>query len=190
MNGQLWLPSPPFYLHFLSSRPFHPSGIIGQVIHHLPFLNILCLLFNQNYQVCVIPISIVMHVNVIKVTNCLFLVSTLTTTSPLKVIFFDVWTSLIHFIDDFKYYVIFVDHFTKYVWFHPPKIKSHVFDVFVHFKSLVENHFQPKIVTLYFDNRGNIKHFPIFQPPMVCLISPILHTHQNIMDILSIIIAT
>ena len=91
-----------------------------------------------------------------------FLVSTLTTTSPLKVIFSDVWTSLIHFVDDFKYYVIFVDHFTKYVWFHPLKIKSHMFDVFVHFKSLVENHFQRKIVTLYFDNRVNIKHFPIF----------------------------
>ena len=57
-------------------------------------------------------------------------------------------------IDDSKYYVIFVDHFIKYVWFYPLKRKSQVYDVFVRFKSLVENHFQRKIITLYSDNGG------------------------------------
>ena len=38
--------------------------------------------------------------------------------------FFDVWTSLVISYNDFKYYVIFVDHFTKYIWFYPLKQKS------------------------------------------------------------------
>ena len=83
-----------------------------------------------------------------------FSVSTLTTTSALEIVFSDVWTSLIMFIDNFKYYVIFIDHFTKYVWFYPLQRKSQVYDVFVRFKSLVENNFQYKIITLYADNRG------------------------------------
>ena len=86
-----------------------------------------------------------------------FSVSTLAITSPLEVIFYDVWTSPIHSIVDFKYYVIFVDHFTKYLWFYQIKRKSHVVDVFVRFKSLVENHFQHKIVTLTLIMRGKIK---------------------------------
>ena len=57
-------------------------------------------------------------------------------------------------VDDFKYYFIFVDHFTKYMWLYPLKRKSQVYNVFVRLKSLVENHFQRKIITLYSDNRG------------------------------------
>ena len=70
-----------------------------------------------------------------------FSVSTLTTTTPLEIIFSDVWTSPIMSVDNYKYYVIFVNHFTKYVWFYPIQRKSQVHDVFVRFKSLVENHF-------------------------------------------------
>ena len=55
---------------------------------------------------------------------------------------------------EFKYYGIFVDHFTKYMWFYPLKRKSQVYDVFVRFKSLVENHFQHKIIILYSNNGG------------------------------------
>ena len=65
-------------------------------------------------------------------------------------------------VDDFKYYVIFVDHFTKYVWLYPLKRKSQVYDVFVRFKSLVENHFQRKIITLYSENWGEYQALPNF----------------------------
>ena len=42
-----------------------------------------------------------------------FSVSTLTFSSPLQIIFSYVWTSPVYSIDNFKYYVIFVDHFIK-----------------------------------------------------------------------------
>ena len=45
-----------------------------------------------------------------------FSISTLTSSFLLQIIFSDVWTSLIYSIDNFKYYVVFVYHFTKYIF--------------------------------------------------------------------------
>ena len=45
--------------------------------------------------------------------------SSLKTTKPLELVYSDVWTSPLLSIDGFKYYVIFVDHFTHYIWFYP-----------------------------------------------------------------------
>lgn len=50
-----------------------------------------------------------------------FSASTITSFSPLEIIFFDVWTSPVYSIEGYKYYVIFVDHYTRYVWFYPLK---------------------------------------------------------------------
>ena len=56
-----------------------------------------------------------------------------------------------------------MDHFTIYIWFYPLKRKSQVRDVFVRFKSLVENHFLRKIITLYSDNRGEYQALSNYQ---------------------------
>lgn len=72
----------------------------------------------------------------------------------LEIVFSDVWTYPVISHDSFKYYVIFVDHFAKYIWFYPLKIKSKVKEVFVHFNAIVENYFKYKIITLYSDNGG------------------------------------
>ena len=53
--------------------------------------------------------------------------SSLKSRGPLDLIYTDVWgPSPIDSMDNFKYYIIFVDHFTKYVWFYPLK-KNHLF---------------------------------------------------------------
>ena len=57
--------------------------------------------------------------------------STLTSSHPLELLFSDVWTSHVSSIDGFQYYIIFVDHYTWYIWYYPLKRKSHVYDVFV-----------------------------------------------------------
>jgi hypothetical protein len=62
-----------------------------------------------------------------------FSVSNLNSHKSLEIIFSDVWTSPLLSVDCFKYYVIFVDHFTKYIWFYPLKKK---YDVKKHFHSL------------------------------------------------------
>ena len=66
------------------------------------------------------------------------------------------WASPIHSVDDFKYYVIFVDHHIRYIWFYPLKEKYEFNDVFIRFKTIVENYFGHKIKTLYSDNRGEL----------------------------------
>lgn len=57
-------------------------------------------------------------------------------------------------IDNFKYYLIFVDHYTRYVLFYTLKTKSQFKETFILFKALVENKFKEKIGTLYSDNEG------------------------------------
>ncbi|RVW17904.1 Retrovirus-related Pol polyprotein from transposon RE1 [Vitis vinifera] len=91
-----------------------------------------------------------------------FSTSTLSTSSPLEVIFTDIWTSLVYSTDNFKYYVIFVDHFTKYIWLYPLKRKSDTHDVFVRFKALVEKFFNRPIITLYSDNGGEYQALSSF----------------------------
>ena len=83
-----------------------------------------------------------------------FTKSSIAFSSPLDVIFSDVWTSPISSFDGFNYYVIFVDHYTKYIWLYPLRRKSDVHSTFVAFKQLVENYFTTTIKTLYIDNGG------------------------------------
>lgn len=53
-----------------------------------------------------------------------FNTSSLVSFQPLEFLFFDMWTSPVIVYNDYKYYVIFVDHFRKYFWFYPLKQKS------------------------------------------------------------------
>ncbi|KAM2697976.1 hypothetical protein EV1_037031 [Malus domestica] len=89
--------------------------------------------------------------------------SSLTSHGPLDLLYSDVWGPASYSsIDGFSYYVIFVDHFTKYIWLYPFKKKSDVFSTFVTFKALVENYFKRKITRLYTDGGGEfikLQHF-------------------------------
>lgn len=48
--------------------------------------------------------------------------------------------------DRINYYVIFVDHYTKYIWLFPIKIKSDVASIFTCFKLVVQKFFQRPII--------------------------------------------
>ena len=87
-----------------------------------------------------------------------FNVSTLSSSTPLDLIYSDVWTSPVLSNDLFKYYVIFVDHFTHYIWFIPLKRKYDTFQTFLRFKAIVENYFKRKIRRLYSDNGGEYQN--------------------------------
>ena len=80
--------------------------------------------------------------------------SSITSSSPLDVIFFYLWTSPVSSNDGFQYYIIFFDNFTKYIWFYPLRRKSNAYSTFVAFKHLIENYFTTTIKILYTNNRG------------------------------------
>ena len=74
---------------------------------------------------------------------------------PLELVYSDVWgPAPTRSLDGFSYYLIFVDHFSKYVWFYPLKNKSDVSLIFPKFKNIVEKFFNLPIVSLYSDNGG------------------------------------
>ncbi|WVZ16395.1 hypothetical protein V8G54_009377 [Vigna mungo] len=95
--------------------------------------------------------------------------STLKSSYPLEIIFSDVWTSPVLSIDGLRYYCMFVDHFTRYIWLYPIKRKSDVQTLFPKFKSLLENFFHRNT-----DNGGEY----IGLCPFLCTHGIILEDHM------------
>lgn len=54
--------------------------------------------------------------------------------------------TLVTSFDGFNYYLLFVDHYSKYVWLYPMKNKSNVLSIFMQFKALVEKYFNFPII--------------------------------------------
>ena len=58
-----------------------------------------------------------------------------------------------------RYYVSFVDHYNKYVWFYPLINKSDVFSIFLEFKIHVKFFFERSIKALQTDGGGEFIKF-------------------------------
>lgn len=92
-------------------------------------------------------------VNMVNVTK-LSSVNYITWSAHVQLVYSDMWTSPVMSIDGYKYYVIFVDYFTHYVWLYPFHWKSEVCDTFLRWKALVEKIFQHNLIFSYSDNGG------------------------------------
>ena len=86
----------------------------------------------------------------------MFSLSTRVSTSPLELVHFDVWSSPIISVSGYKYYVTFIDDFSRFTWLFPLRFKYDVFSCFVKFKSLVENLFSCKLK--YFQTDGGCEY--------------------------------
>lgn len=74
---------------------------------------------------------------------------------PLQLVHSDVWGPAPELsINGYKYYVSFIDDFSKYTWLFPIARKSDVLTVFQRFKSLAENLLSSWIQTLRTDGGG------------------------------------
>ena len=76
------------------------------------------------------------------------------TTEPFQIVHTDVWTSPVPSISGCKYYVLFLDDYTHYLWVYPLRRKSDVFSKFLHFEAYVDTQFKTKIQSLQCDNGG------------------------------------
>ena len=83
-----------------------------------------------------------------------FSASTRISTAPLELIHTDLWTSPIPSISGCKYYIIFVDDFTCYMWLYPLHHKYEAYETFAKFKILVETQLCCKIKQLQSDGGG------------------------------------
>ncbi|CAH9142791.1 unnamed protein product, partial [Cuscuta epithymum] len=75
-------------------------------------------------------------------------------TSPLYLIHSDVWQSPVLSTSGFKYYVLFIDDFSRFTWLYPMSRKSEVVSHFKNFKLMVENLFNSKIKIFQSDGGG------------------------------------
>ena len=78
-----------------------------------------------------------------------FPTSTFQASKPLELVHFDVWgLALITSINDFQYYILFVDEYSKFTWLYLLKHKSNVLNIFKFFKATIENQLDSKIKVL------------------------------------------
>jgi hypothetical protein len=73
---------------------------------------------------------------------------------PLELVLFDVWGPVPESIGRFKYYVSFIDDFSKFTWIYLIKHKFEVFQCFHDFHNLVERLFDRKILAMQTDWGG------------------------------------
>ena len=74
------------------------------------------------------------------------------TCAPFELIFSDVWGPATLFSSDgYHYFFIFVNAYTKYVWYYPLVTKSDVYSVFHQFQTLVKRQFSLKIKSVQTD---------------------------------------
>jgi hypothetical protein len=130
----------------LHLRLGHPSFVtVNRVIkaHSLPTSNVS---FNKD-QLCD---SCLMG----KSKKLPFFASKRVSTTILELVHTDLWTSPIPSISVYKYYILFVDDFSRYTWIYPLHHKSDAFQSFVKFKLLVETQFNCKLRQLQSDGGG------------------------------------
>lgn len=73
---------------------------------------------------------------------------------PFELIHSDVWTSPVMSLSGIRYYVLFLDDYSHFVWVYPIRRKSEVFSKFLHFSAYVKTQFNSKIVSFQCDNGG------------------------------------
>lgn len=100
--------------------------------------------------------------------------------SPLELVFSDVWGHAPESVGRKRYYVSFIDDFSKFTWIYFLKHKSEVFQKFQEFQTLVERLFDRKILAMQTDWGGEYQTLNSFfnKAGIVHLVS-CPHTHQQ-----------
>jgi histone deacetylase 1/2 len=83
-----------------------------------------------------------------------FSLSTRVTTSPLEIIYSDVWGPAQTSVSGHQFYVSFIDAYSRFTWLYLLKHKSDVFQVFLQFQQHVERLLNKKIVHVQTDWGG------------------------------------
>jgi hypothetical protein len=81
---------------------------------------------------------------------------------PLELVFSDIWGPAPESVSKKKYYVSFIDDYSKFTWVYLIKFKSEVLEKFQEFQSLVECLFNRKIISIQTDWRGEYKGLDSF----------------------------
>ncbi|KAJ9567352.1 hypothetical protein OSB04_003318 [Centaurea solstitialis] len=78
--------------------------------------------------------------------------STTKTSKVFELVHSDLWTSPISSLSGYKYYIVFLDDFSHFLWVFPLRVKSDMFHVFSIFRAYVVNQFKTDIQSFQCDN--------------------------------------
>jgi histone deacetylase 1/2 len=107
-----------------------------------------------------------------------------TSTTPLELIYTDVWGPAITSVGGFKYYVSFVDDFSKFTWVFLLHAKSEVEDIFLKFQKHVELLLDRKIKSVQSDWGGEYRRLhKFFDSTGITHTISCPHTHTNRMGL-------
>jgi transposase InsO family protein len=96
--------------------------------------------------------------------KCLpFVKSNRESTFPFQLVHSDVWQSPVVSLSGFRYYVTFIDDFSRFSWLFPLKLKSDVHSCFLQFKSMVENLVSQPIKSFQSNGGGEYSYTPFKQ---------------------------
>jgi hypothetical protein len=88
--------------------------------------------------------------------------STSQSTAPLDLVYSDVWGSAINSFGNKKYYISFIDDYSKFMWIYPIHRKFEAFQFFKEFQTLVELMLNRKIITMQTDWGGEYERLNSF----------------------------
>ncbi|GKB87100.1 ribonuclease H-like domain-containing protein [Tanacetum coccineum] len=89
-----------------------------------------------------------------KQTKLPFQRSTTIVTSPFDIIHSDLWTSPVSSMSGYKYYVLFLDHYSHFLWVYPLHRKSDAQSKLLHFRAFVKTQFNREIKAFQCDHGG------------------------------------
>jgi hypothetical protein len=155
--------APPTQKHILAAikptserwhcRLGHPSrDIVARVIRHN---NLVCSGLDSSESVCDACLRAKAH-------QLPYPKSTSQSAAPLDLVFSDVWGPAIDSFDNKKYYVSFIDDYSKFTWIYLLRHKSEVFQFFKEFQSLVERLLNRKILAMQTDWGGEYERLNSF----------------------------
>ena len=109
-----------------------------------------------------------------------FTVSSHVVTTPLELIYSDVWGHAQTSVSVHNYYVSFIDAYSRFTWLYLLKRRSEVFDVFLQFQAHVERLLKEKIVHVQSDWGGEYRNLnEFFQKLGISHRVSCPHTHQQ-----------
>ncbi|PRQ60643.1 putative RNA-directed DNA polymerase [Rosa chinensis] len=137
-----------------ASKVFQASSNLAQD-HHLwhqrlahPSEKVLSFLFPNMHKVA--NQCDVCHLS--KSSRLPFTSSSSRASNPFEIVHSDIWGPVLESYDGFKYFVTFVDDFTRITWLYLLKLKSEVVDVFKDFHKLIITQFSSSVHILRSDN--------------------------------------
>ena len=79
---------------------------------------------------------------------------------PFDILHSDLWTSQMLSSGGHRYYILFLDDYTNYLWTYPLTNKSHVYSTFLSFYKLIRTQFEREIKSFQCDNGTEYNNKP------------------------------